>query len=235
MELAMERNDADKIKDISRRFPPDLVRDFIERRILLTRAAQKGFAVSCRALLKHAGAAVDGVRSTDNKREWVNLQKESGDNNNAEGATPLAMAAENGHSAVVRVLLRHNANLTYSPKHNGGTPLHFAVAGGHQDIVERLVDAGANAHARDKGGSSPITLCETYLQWGQQGSDQCAKILEVLNGAERRQQCAACSAKDSQLCKCPCGLESYCDKACQRKRWRDHKWEHKEEMTLNDV
>jgi hypothetical protein len=237
MELAVECNDVDKIKDICNRYPANDVKDHVERRILLTRAAGKGFALSCRALIKYAGAAVDGVRDKDNKKEWVPLQQESGDKNGTKGATPLGQAAQNGHGSVVRVLLKHGANLNYAPFYSGGTPLHFAVAGCHLDIVERLVDAGADVHVEDTNNiepSTPVTLCQAYLESGQPPVEGYKRILKVLNGAESRRHCAACN-EDNPKQHCPCGLEHYCGKECQKLRWPHHKAYHKEEMALKKV
>ena len=38
----------------------------------------------------------------------------------------------------------------------GGTPLHAASCRGHKDVVQILIDAGANAAARDSEGCTPL-------------------------------------------------------------------------------
>jgi ankyrin repeat protein len=58
------------------------------------------------------------------------------------GGTPLNVAAQNGHAAIVRALIDLGADFKNATD-NGGTPLDAAVEKGHDAIVQILRDAGA--------------------------------------------------------------------------------------------
>jgi len=237
MELAVERNDNDKIKDLCARYPADSIKDFVERRILLTKAAGLGTARACRALLKYAHAAVDGVRSSGNRPEWIPLQESSGDEGLCKGKTPLMAAVLEGQESVVRLFLRHGANVDFSID-LAGTPLHFAVARCHASIVEELVRAGADLSIRDMHGLTALEVCQSIAHQvgGHAMEHQFESIKKVLHtsSVDGVIRCAACKT-EKPLLTCLCKLEWYCNKECQRKRWKKHKQEHKEEMELMEV
>jgi cytohesin len=56
------------------------------------------------------------------------------------GATPLFIAAQQGHEAVVRALIEAGADVNKATD-NGGTPLSIAAQQGHTAIVQILRDA----------------------------------------------------------------------------------------------
>ena len=56
--------------------------------------------------------------------------------------TPLSYAAENGHEAVVKLLLEKGAELEPKDK-DGRTPLWWAARSGHEAVVKRLLEKGA--------------------------------------------------------------------------------------------
>jgi ankyrin repeat protein len=58
--------------------------------------------------------------------------------------TPLALAAGNGNTGIVRLLLKRGVNP--NTKVEGKTALHDAVSGGNLETVNALVKAGANIH-----------------------------------------------------------------------------------------
>jgi outer membrane protein assembly factor BamB len=62
---------------------------------------------------------------------------------NAYGATALSFATDKGHLEVVRVLLKHKADVNVSDTFYKATPLSWAVSKGNPAIVEALLKAGA--------------------------------------------------------------------------------------------
>ena len=131
MELAVERNDAAKIADLSARYPREDVVAYIEMRLLLASAATKGLLRSVEALLA-AGANVDGVLAKSNKRAWRNMQIESGDDGQGQSQTPLNRAAQHGHTAIVALLLEHGANPSLVNTYQQAGPLTYAVMRAHR-------------------------------------------------------------------------------------------------------
>lgn len=83
-----------------------------------------------------------------------------------KGSTPLALAAQQGHLDICKLLLQDNrcdvnqsANLADTAK---VTPLHLAAQHGHADIVRLLIQHGATVNAemtvRGIGSVTPLHL-----------------------------------------------------------------------------
>lgn len=76
---------------------------------------------------------------------------------NAEGFTPLGLAAFFGNADAVKVILDHGATVDLKDKSRfGNTALDAAVASNHADVVRLLLAAGANANVRDSAGYTPL-------------------------------------------------------------------------------
>jgi ankyrin repeat protein len=60
-------------------------------------------------------------------------------NKDVEGRTPLSWAAENGHEAMVRVLLGNQYVHSDSSDNEGRTPLSWASENGHEAVVKLLI------------------------------------------------------------------------------------------------
>ena len=73
-----------------------------------------------------------------------NLENNSDKNpENADGITPLHLAAENGHFEVFRLILE-NATTKNPVAFNGLTPLHSAAKGGYTKIIKLLIANGVD-------------------------------------------------------------------------------------------
>ena len=71
----------------------------------------------------------------------------------ADGWSPLHLAAHYGHPDVVTLLLHNNAPVDLrSTNQMANTALHAALAGRRAEVVPILLDAGADVNARQHGG-----------------------------------------------------------------------------------
>jgi hypothetical protein len=70
------------------------------------------------------------------------------------GRTPLHIAAENGDTDMMRLLLASKADVN-ARNNLGQTPLHTAAAKNHLDAVELLLANKADVNARDNDGDTP--------------------------------------------------------------------------------
>ena len=85
------------------------------------------------------------------------------DADNANGETPLMMAALRGELEWARRLLERGAKV----HRNGWSPLHYAATGNEPKIVALLLDRGAPIDARSPNGSTPLMMAARY---GAEGS-----------------------------------------------------------------
>ena len=60
------------------------------------------------------------------------------------------MAAQNGHTDVVSLLLSRSAGLLRIADKHGRSPLHLSAANGHYDMSQLLIGQGADIDAYDK-------------------------------------------------------------------------------------
>ncbi|CCT75069.1 related to ankyrin [Fusarium fujikuroi IMI 58289] len=84
------------------------------------------------------------------------------------GRTPLSYASEQGHEAIMVVLLERGAKADsqdgeivpkwhYDNENAGRTPLSFATEQGHEAAVHILIANGASASVRSKSGRTPLS------------------------------------------------------------------------------
>jgi ankyrin repeat protein len=72
--------------------------------------------------------------------------------------TPLSYAIENGHEAVVKLLLQKGAVLETKDKQHNRTPLLWAIGYGHDAVVKVLWEEGGKLETKDNDG-------QTLLLW----------------------------------------------------------------------
>eukprot|EP00457_Paulinella_chromatophora_P010611 gb/GEZN01010719.1/.p1 GENE.gb/GEZN01010719.1/~~gb/GEZN01010719.1/.p1 ORF type:complete len:348 (-),score=67.13 gb/GEZN01010719.1/:52-1095(-) len=100
-----------------------------------------------RAVLSHATLAVTA-------RAAVNLAKES------DGASPLYVAAQDGHLDVCQYLVAHKAEVNQCNDF-GTAPLFMACQNGHLPVAQWLVAVGAEVdHADDDGSTALHIACQ---------------------------------------------------------------------------
>ena len=75
----------------------------------------------------------------------------------ADGWSPLHLAAHYGHAAIVELLLHNNAPVDLrSTNALENTALHAALAGRQTRVAKILLEAGADANAKQHGGWTPL-------------------------------------------------------------------------------
>eukprot|EP01083_Nonionella_stella_P063391 164737_1 len=72
-----------------------------------------------------------------------------------ENKTALILASENGHAAIVSLLLENDANVDGVDKY-GMTSLHHAAFKGHNEICKILINNGADIDCYDKASLTPL-------------------------------------------------------------------------------
>lgn len=77
------------------------------------------------------------------------------------GNTPLTVAAQNGHTDTVKLLIDHGANVN-AQNGLGETALLLAAANGHTDIAKLLIAAGADANIKNDNGVTPLGWAEFF-------------------------------------------------------------------------
>jgi ankyrin repeat protein len=72
--------------------------------------------------------------------------------------TALSLAAENGHEAVVKLLVEQGAELESEESSYNWTPLSYVAIDGHEALVKLLLDQDAELESEDINGRTPLSL-----------------------------------------------------------------------------
>ncbi|KAH9516075.1 E3 ubiquitin-protein ligase MIB1 [Dermatophagoides farinae] len=102
----------------------------------LVKLAANGEAVKCDELLKRDDVDVNGVFSSH---------------------TALQAASQNGHVEIIKVLLKHNANVEIEDK-DGDRAVHHAAFGDEPMVISVLAQAHADMNARNKRRQTPLHI-----------------------------------------------------------------------------
>ena len=118
-------------------------------------AAENGHEAVVKLLLDKGAntESKDNFGRAPMRRDFEAIFKSTGKNS---GLTPLLCAAENGHEAVVKLLLDMGANTESKDDCSGRTPLWLAAGSGHEAVVKLLLDKGANIELKDTFGQAPL-------------------------------------------------------------------------------
>ena len=117
-----------------------------EQECELIAAASKGYTETVSRLLEQ-GVPADPVSIAPEDRYY--------------GSSALFVAARNGHSGAVKLLLEHGAD----PEHRDGpgmTPVIYSTANNHKEILKMLIDAGADVNAASASGFTAFMAAARY-------------------------------------------------------------------------
>ena len=76
----------------------------------------------------------------------------------SEGATPLLVVAQNGHTDICGLLLAHGSDVNEVELKTKMTALHCAALYGQEAVVEALLSWGAIVDPQAHGGGTPLDL-----------------------------------------------------------------------------
>ncbi|XP_067128352.1 E3 ubiquitin-protein ligase MIB1 [Centruroides vittatus] len=102
----------------------------------LVKAAANGDAQKCEEIMKRPEADVNGMFASH---------------------TALQAASQNGHVEVIKILLRHNADVEIEDK-DGDRAVHHAAFGDEPVVMELLARANADLNARNKRRQTPLHI-----------------------------------------------------------------------------
>ncbi|KAK2813151.1 hypothetical protein FQN50_000828 [Emmonsiellopsis sp. PD_5] len=163
--------------------------DSVSERTALFWAAERGFLDIASLLMKGTRRSLtELLQFPFGKRPKIDLADK-------DGYTPLAIAAQNGHYDVVKLLIEKGANIECVNILSNMTPLIIAISNAHEEIAKLLIEKGANVEHQDSFRESPLhhathvglhTLVDLLLEKGvdpdHQGADGAALYTAAYSG-----------------------------------------------------
>lgn len=98
------------------------------------------------------------------------FSKESMEQLDNNGKSAIHMAARNGHTDMLKIMIEKgiNINLTEDmPSDAGTTALHEACTYGHADIIKLLIDSGADDTLKNLNGETPAHFAVINKKYGE--------------------------------------------------------------------
>ena len=92
----------------------------------------------------------------EEEEESDDEEEDEEEDDDMEGATPMHLAAKNGHADVVKSLMLQGANPS-AKNANGCTPLHLAAKYGHANVIMALLDFGRDENQTTVTEHEPAT------------------------------------------------------------------------------
>jgi ankyrin repeat protein len=124
----------------------------------------RGAAVATPFLAAAVGHLAAMRRFLESDRAVVNAATPDGDYYGG-GATPLHLAAANGHAEIARLLLENGAPVNARGGWFNATPLHWAAQGGWVETAALLLEHGADPAVRDtEYEGTPLDWAEHFEQ-----------------------------------------------------------------------
>lgn len=127
-----------------------------------------GFLAAAEALVRH-GARVHGLAAAAGLGRYADAARLLPDADPHSRHVALALAAQLGHTDIVRLLLDADEDPNrYNPSghHDHSTPLHQAALAGHNEVVRLLVERGARLDIED------TIYHATPLGWAEHGGQE---------------------------------------------------------------
>jgi ankyrin repeat protein len=160
LHIAAEGGSLDIVQELLKKHANINEMDEIEESAL-HKAAEQGHAEIVQEILRLAkkqGETAPNSDSTANQGDGPEepVQLFDIDAKNTNGDTALTLAAWKGHSKVVELLLKQNANVDEADKY-GATALAGAAYEGHLDIVDILLAHNSKTEQKDEWGFTALT------------------------------------------------------------------------------
>lgn len=222
LERAVLQEDREVVERITSQYDAGEIREYVECRMLLTKAAMRGLVNACKMLIEKCGASVEGAQAPDAEGWWKGLQNNAGSYGDM---TPLHQAADKGKMAALELLLDYGANINSIDKTEMvASPLQHAAAKGEIDCVQLLCERGADLTHEDASGNEALDISEMMATQDASSQRVQEKVQQILREYDPR--CSYCRRPNPQK-RCPCKTERYCGAACQKLRWKLHKKYHR--------